>query len=168
MKRQLIIIISIAASVIFILSGALVYLKINISKKTDKITELRNELEINSQMSESFSLLYADINNVNPYLEKIDSALPSKDRLIKFSNDMKLLAASSSINYFSEFSGDGVDNSGLKWIGLKMSLEGDYDNIINFLRLLENSQYSVKLNVLDFVGKDNKFKLIMDGKVFYF
>ena len=168
MAKQLIVIISFAAAVaLFSLTG-LIYLGFDISGNVKKIESLRSDLAFNSRITQSLSQLKADLNSTQPYLNTLDKILSNRDQLIKFSGDVNALAARNAISVISSFSSESKNGDNLASIDLNMTVEGFYDNFINYLKALENSRYSVKFNVVDFYNNADSIKAQMTGKVFYY
>ena len=168
MAKQLIVIISFAAAVaLFSLTG-LIYLGFDISGNVKKIESLRSDLAFNSRITQSLSQLKADLNSTQPYLNTLDKILSNRDQLIKFSGDINALAARNAISVISSFSSESKNGDNLASIDLNMTVEGFYDNFINYLKALENSRYSVKFNVVDFYNNADRIKAQMTGKVFYY
>lgn len=167
MKKQLVLTIGLGILIIFILGAFLFFLKNDISKKTEKIKEIKQEIILRSKIINSLSIMRGDINLIQPYISGIDNFLFTKDQLINFSKELDSMAAQEKINIASNFS-EGSGAGELKWIGLTSAAEGNFNNLVNFLKLIENSRYSVKLDNIDLSEKDNIFKTIFNGKVFYF
>lgn len=172
MKKHLVLTIGLGVLIIFILSALLFFLKNDISKKTDKIKEIKQEIILRSKIISSLSVMRGDINLIQPYIPGIDNFLFTKDQLINFSKELDGMAAQDKINIsssFSEGSGASEKPGELKWIGLTSAAEGNFNGLIRFLKSIENSRYSVKLENIDLSEeKDSIFKMIFNGKVFYF
>ncbi len=169
MKKQLILTAGLGALIILILGAVLIILRADILKKSGQINEIKKELGFRSTIIKSLSTMRGDINLIKPYVFGLDNILPTKDQLINFSKDLNMMAAQNKINLASNFSGENVESSkGLKWIGLTATAEGNSNDLINFLKAIESSRYSVKLDNVDFSEKDGKFKMFLNGKVFYF
>ena len=109
---------------------------------------------------------------VIPYILGIENILPSRDELVNFSRDLSAAAGQNSVSFTSKFSGENligkISADDLKWIGVDFTLGGGFDNIVNFLKTVENSRYSIKLNALDLSRRDNDYRGLLNGKVFYF
>lgn len=168
MAKQLIVIISFAAAVALFSLAGLIYLSFDISGNVENIEGLRSDLAFNSRITQSLSLLKADLNSVQPYRNTLDRILFNRDQLIKFGNDANALAAQNAISIISEFSSESRNDGGLASIDLNMTTEGSYGNFIDYLKALENSRYSVKFNVVDFYNNADRIKSQMTGKVFYY
>ena len=110
-----------------------------------------------------------EINKVQPYVFGIENLLPTKDQLINFSKELDIAAGQNKISITSSFSGEDAKPSGdLKSLGLTASAEGELNSLIAFLNSVENSQYVVKLENVDISERDKKFKMLFNGKIFYF
>jgi Tfp pilus assembly protein PilO len=169
MKKKFILTAGLGMLIILILSAGLFFFGFDISGKSDQIREIKSEIALRSKIINSLSAMRNDINMVQPYILGINNMLPTKDQLINFSKELDMTASQNKINLTSNFSGEDTKFSGeLKWIGLTAAAEGDFNNLINFLKSIENSRYSVKLENIDFSEKDKKFKMLLNGKVFYF
>lgn len=168
MAKQLIIIISFAAAFALFSLAGLIYLSFDISGNVKKIEGLRRDLAFNDRITQSLSHLKADLNSVQPYLDKLDKILSNRDQLIKFGSDANALAAQNAISIISNFSSESKNDGGLASIDLNMTAEGSYGDFIDYLKALENSRYSVKFNVVDFYNNTDRIKSQMTGKVFYY
>jgi len=169
MKKQLVLTVGLGVLIILILAALLIILRADILKKIIQISEIKKELDFRSTIIKSLSTMRSDINLVQPYIFGIENILPTKDQLINFSKDLNMMAVQNKINLASNFSGENVKSSGeLKWIGLTATAEGNFNDLINFLKAIESSRYSVKMDNIDFSEKDGKFKMLFNGKVFYF
>lgn len=169
MRKQLILTAGLGILMILLLGGGLVFIGIDISKKSEQIKEIRNEISLRSKIINSLSTIRGEINKVQPYILGIENLLPTKDQLINFSKELDTAAAQNKVSLASNFSGEDARSSGdLKSLGLTASTEGDFSNLISFLKSVENSRYAVKLENIDLSERDKKFKMLFNGKIFYF
>lgn len=146
-----------------------VFLSFDIAGKTDRIKNLRKEIASYYRANENLAVLRSDLESVQPYLPGIDTFLLNKDQLIGFPRDLKSLASQFQIDAVSNFSETGKEEAGdIRWIGVKVSADGEMNNLIEFLKALENSRYSVGFNNLDFSKAAKGFKATLNGKIFYF
>lgn len=166
MKKQLFTI-GVGIIIIVVLITALIFIGFDISKKAIKVSESKQDIYFRSNIIKSLSILRSDINKIQPYIYGLNNVLPTKDQLINFPRELSLIASQNKINLSFNFSGEN-SNDRLKWIELTGTAEGDFINIINFLKSIENSNYSVKIDNIDFNEKDDVSKTIFNGKVFYF
>lgn len=169
MKRQLTILIGIGATMILILAVALFLIGLDINKRVRQINELRNNINSRFLTTENLSVLRFDMAKFQPYISLLDLFSPNKDQLINLSREFNTIAFQNKVNLSSSFTGESpVSKTDLNWIGLNMNINGNFNDIINFMKAVENSRYSIKFNSLDISQKDNQFKSQLNGKVFYF
>ncbi len=169
MKKQLITIISIGGAVAVVLLLALTYVSFDISQRAERVKESRLALNSNSQTGEKLALLRLDLTAFEPYLVSLENALPDKEQLINLPRDLKTMAFQNSIGITSNFSGEEFkSSSNFNWLGLTVSADGKFDNLINFLKVIDNSRYSVRFENIDLSSNNGGFKGSFVGKVFYY
>lgn len=150
------------------MAGGLVYLRIDILDKVNLIENTRKDMNSYSRVSEGLNLLRSDIDKIQPYLSGLNNFIQTKDQLINFNKDVKIIANQNQVNAVSNFSDEKKSNQpGLQEIGVAININGGLENLINFLEALEKSDYSVKLNTLDFSQLDKEYKANFNGRVFY-
>lgn len=169
MRKELTFIISIGLIISLFLTAIIIYLGFDIAGKTDFIKGLRSEVNSRSQIAEALSFSMSDINKAQPYTSMIESFLPNKDQLLGLARDLNTIAVQNNVNLTAGFSEESSKTAtDLKWIGVNINSEGDYGNLINFMKTLENSRYLIKANSLDMVKGEKGFKFSINGRVFYY
>ena len=169
MKKQLITIISIGGATAIVLMLVLIYVGFDISQRTERIKESRLILNYSSRTGEKLAFLRLDLTAFEPYAGGLENALPDKEQLINLPRDLKTMAFQNSINITSNFSGEEFkSSSNFNWLGLTVGADGKFDNLINFLKLLDNSRYSVRFENIDLSSNSGGFKGSFVGKVFYY
>lgn len=169
MKKNLFLIIGVGLGLVLILAATFVFLSFDIIKKTEQVKNLREKISSYYRANENLAVLRSDLENVQPYLPGIDAFLLNRDQLISFPRDIKSLASQFQIDVVSNFSEAGQGEAGdIRWIGVRVSAEGEMNNLTGFLKALENSRYSVGFNSLDFSKSAKGFKATLNGKIFYF
>ena len=156
-------------SILFLaMAGGLVYLRLDIIDKVNSAENIRKEMNSYSRVAEELNLLRSDIDKIKPYLFELNNAVQTKDQLVNFNKDIKIIANQNQVSVVSNFSDEKESvKSGLKEIGVSVNANGGLENLINFLKALEKSNYSVKLNTLDFSQSDKEYKAVFNGEVFY-
>ena len=150
------------------MAGGLVYLRLDIIDKVNSAENIRKEMNSYSRVAEELNLLRSDIDKIKPYLFELNNAVQTKDQLVNFNKDIKIIANQNQVSVVSNFSDEKESvKSGLKEIGVSVNANGGLENLINFLKALEKSNYSVKLNTLDFSQSDKEYKAVFNGEVFY-
>jgi len=156
-------------SILFLaMAGGLVYLRLDIIDKVNSAENIKKEMNSYSRIAEESNLLRSDIDKIKPYLFELNNAVQTKDQLVNFNKDIKIIANQNQVSVVSNFSDEKESvKSGLKEIGVSVNANGGLENLINFLKALEKSNYSVKLNTLDFSQSDKEYKAVFNGEVFY-
>lgn len=168
-RRELLFTIGVIPFGILILGAGLYFLRQDIKDNVEKARNARQELLSRSTIGEKISLLKNQAEQAKLYSADLENILISRDQLANFSRDINALAKQNQIDLTSGFSGEtgaGIDNLGS--VGLTMTAAGSLENIVNFLKAFNESRYSVKLNFLDFVSQNGKFKALFNGQIFFF
>lgn len=168
-KKRLLIIIGIPLGICLILIAALIFLGLDIAKQADQIKQLSRNLNYNIKMIESMALLRQDSEKAKYYLPELESILPTRDQLVVFPGDVNIIARQ---NKFDANTSLGRESSGaaneLGKIDFIISGQGEFNNVLNFLKLLKNSRYFIKINTIDLGRQNNDFKTLLTGQVFSF
>jgi hypothetical protein len=147
----------------------LYFLGQDIKANAEKIREAQQELLFRSKISERVAFLKNQAEQAKFYSADLDNILVSRDQLANLPRDVVAMAGQNSINANSSFSGETPASAeGLGSVGLTMTAAGSLEGIINFLKLFNESRYSVKLNFLDFVSQKEEFKALFNGQIFFF
>ncbi len=168
MKKNLFLTIGFGLGLVLILAAVFIFLSFDIIKKTAQVKNLRGKISSYYGANESLATLRSDMENVRPYLPGIDAFLLTKDQLIGFPRDFKSLAGQFQIDAVSNFLETGEQSGDMRWIGVRVSANGEIDGLIGFLKALENSRYSVGFDNLDLSKAVKGFKAALSGKIFYF
>ncbi|MEK7481869.1 MAG: hypothetical protein AAB607_00695 [Patescibacteria group bacterium] len=150
------------------MAGGLIYLRFDILDKINSAENIKKDINSYSQIYEGSNLLRSDINKIKPYLLELNNFVQTKDQLVNFNKDIKIIANQNQVSVVSNFSDEKESaQSGLKEIGVAINANGNLENLINFLKTIEKSNYSVKLNTLDFSQTDKEYKATLNGIMFY-
>ncbi len=170
LKKKLLFNISVILGIVILLGTALLFLSSKIQDKAEQISDAKKELNIRSKTVESIALFRRKSEQVQPYLRELQNMLITKDDLINIPKDLKSIAQQNQVNLQITF---GVDTPRTETepgeINIAITTEGSFDNLIKFLKDLENSRYFVKLNKVDLTARgDDNFRAVLSGAVFYF
>lgn len=156
-------------SILFLaMIGGSVYLRFDILNKSSLAEKIKKDTNSYYRAAEGLDFLRSDINKIKPHFVGLDNFIQTKDQLIHFNKDLKIIANQNNVSVFSNFSEEKTPaQSGLKEIGVVININGSFENLINFLSTLEKSSYSVKLNTLDFTQSDKEYKATLNGAIFY-
>lgn len=168
-KKRLLINIGIPLGICLLLITAVFFLGSDITNQTNKIEQLRGSLRYYIETTESLALLRRDSEKAKHYLPELESILPTRDQLVAFSGDLGIIAGQSKVEINSSLGQESPGSEkNLGSIDFTVSGQGEFDNLLNFLTLLKNSRYSVKIKTLDFGRQEGNFKALLTGQVFSF
>ncbi len=168
-KKRLIIIIGVPLGIILILIVSLFFLGSDISSRANQIKQLRENLTLRLQSTESLVSLRQDFKQAQEYSPALNNLLPTRDELVGFIHDLTMIAKQNELDFSSSLGQESPQtDKGLGQISFTITSQGKFDNFVNFLKTLENSRYFIKLNTLDVTRQDDNFKALMTGQVFSF
>lgn len=169
-KKQLWIQLGISLGLITLTIGVAQFLAWQVEKNSSDITRLRNELALRTRATESLATLKSDAETAAPLTQKLDTVLPSKDKLINFGREMTDLAQRDGAELNFDFGGETARTATTPGF-IKFSLTGSstYGNWTKFLKDVEKSRLYIKFNSVDMTrqpGTDN-FNVVAEGQVFF-
>lgn len=168
-KKRLLINIGIPLVICLLLITAVVFLGLDITNQTNKIEQLQGSLRYYIEMTESLALLRQDSEKAKHYLPELESILPMRDQLVAFPSDLGIIARQSKVEINSSLGQESPGNEkNLGKIEFTVAGQGEFDNLLNFLTLLKNSRYFIKIKTLDFGRQEGNFKALLTGQVFSF
>jgi len=168
-QKRLLVFVGVPLGICLVLIVALFFMGSDITKRTNKIRQLRSDMLFNMQLTESLAVLRRDSQQVQKYAFEIQNILPSRDQLVTFPRTLSTIARQNKIELNSSL---GQEISGgigeLRQTDFTMTGGGPLDNFINFLKSLEGARYLISLKSLDFTRQEDVFRVLITGKVFSF
>ena len=151
-----------------VLLGAYYWLVMSIADTVDQIQEKRKSLMAHSRILENESLLKAELVRAEKESIFLDNIFPVSDNLIEFPRDISVWANQNSIevgfSFVKEVSAADAEPGYTTFI---LAGKGSLANIINFLRLIENSRYLIQYNQYDIIAESsNVYTLLINGQIF--
>lgn len=169
-RRELIIFASINIGVILILGIALYYLNTLISSETANVAVDRANIFSRNQMDENLAALRTQSATAEKYAAALDNALPKKDQMINFSQDMETIGKQNGTNVNASLSEEnGVSATKLLSLGFNMYADGTIDKLLQTLNAIKNSRYVTRAQNIDLSRtQGDNFHLTISGQVFSF
>jgi hypothetical protein len=165
-KKRLLIAISIPATISLVLLIAIFFLASDIGNLANKIYQTRKDINFGLQAINSLAGLRQDYEQAKIYMPEVGGILPSKDQLLSFSKDMNTMAK---LNQVSLNLNIGQENrpaaSQLTQIDVSTAGQGTFNNLLSFLKTVENSRYFIKFGSLDFQQANYNASLNLSGKI---
>ena len=149
--------------------AVLVYLGRNIGTVSTKIYGLRNQASIYAADIVQISNLREQAKLAAPYSTKLAVALPSKSNVIVLSNTVNTIALKDGVNVGFRFGAEGQRNSvGLNYVAFEMSVQGPYNNIVQFISDLEGSGNYLVIDNISLLAGSNGMDGVINGRVYFY
>lgn len=167
-RQQLLMKIAGGIGVIAVLVIGIALIGSAISAKADYIYSTRNELNARLNSINQLSQLKSVAAEVAPYVARLNQALPKKDALISMRQDLENIARQNNLSYGFKFVGeDAKIEEGLRSQKFQLSVQGQYQNIMNFIRAIERTTYFISLADIDLTASQGGYGSTMNGQVFF-
>lgn len=167
-KQQLIIVLAIYLGLIVLLGAVLIWLGNDISQKAGNINQLQNEISLKTKANESLAALRQDYAKAQSYETALNNILPSRDQLLGLRRELETMASQSKIDFSINLGKEESQGTQGGTIGIGAVMAGGFEQISNFLKTLENSRYLLRFDNFDLTREEGKFRMRLNGQVFYF
>jgi len=156
---------------LIMLGGLIAYVFGDLKSVGENIEVTKAAVATRAQAISSLSSLREDAQEAATLINQLRNALPSRESLFVFSEEMSQLARSKeltpSFNFGSEIPGSSGDPSKIEFV---MNVAGDYQPSLSFINAFEASRYFTKVNGLEFISQGantSSYQVIMSGEVFF-
>ncbi len=156
---------------LLVFGAAFYFLTGNILEQGKSLAATR---ELSTRRTQLLALL-ADLKRnsagLDAYQKQIDALVPAKDQLVKVSRALDGVARADQVGM--EFVFEGASNPSsperLGYNGFRLSAQGSYGNVLNFLQFLElrSSQFLLALDDFDLSQNGGSYQVVAHGKVFF-
>ena len=167
-RNQFMVAISIALGGTLVLAIILIVLGLKISNSTQDILSRKAEIVNKQQKIGAFALLGEDSQSALKYTTILENALPTKDELITFDQEIKSLAqktgATASFTFGAE---SGEIQGGVRGLGFQLVLSGSFEQILNFFREMEKSRFVINIMDISLDKQSNTFRGFLNGLVYF-
>ena len=169
-RRELIIFASVNIGIILVLGIALYYLNTLISSETEGVAINRANIFSRNQMDENLAMLRTQWEIAQKYETALDNALPKKDQLINFSQDMETIGKKNNTNVNASLAEEnGASATKLLSLRFNMYADGTLDSLLQTLNAIKSSRYVTRAESMDLTKtQGNNFHLTINGQVFSF
>jgi Tfp pilus assembly protein PilO len=160
--------VSVAVGIVALLFLFLFLLNKDIAARAERIEVSKGEVALRMKTIELLTGANSDLKRAEPLLANLQTFLPNKDQLINFPRELQRAAKVYAVDVGFTF---GAERPALPQVpgGIKftMTISGTYDNVVDFLRTVEEHKYIVSLDSVDVQrsAKDT-FSLLTSGEIF--
>ncbi|MBI5079545.1 hypothetical protein HZB06_02685 [Candidatus Wolfebacteria bacterium] len=168
-KKRLTINIGISSAIFVLMLASFFFIGGDIAARAEKIKQLRGEINFRSQANQSLALLRRDAQKASAYVSVLDDILLSRDQLLDFPRQIEKLAFQDNVSFSFGFGAETPKNGAdFGAINFSASSAGSFDNLVIFLKHIENSGYFMKIESFDLQRKERDFQGSFSGKIFSF
>lgn len=169
-KKNLFINIGIILAAIAVFVSFFILLRLNILHQVEIINDIKSKRAFVSESAENLSSLIKDWAIVKNYSQRVSLLVPSKDDLVTLSKDMNAIArqdnVSLSFSFGAESNPTGAGTFGS--IAFSATADGSMDQILSFLKDVENKYYALKVNILELNHPSAELvRVSLNGQIFY-
>ncbi|HEY4496918.1 MAG TPA: type 4a pilus biogenesis protein PilO [Candidatus Paceibacterota bacterium] len=153
--------------ILIVLISIMVYLGIQIKESASTIYSTRQDLRDKTHNISELSQLRLAAKEAEPFLEKLEAAIPSKDELFSFADDLKEIARMNDLGLNFKFVGEAIISGGLGSQKFEANAQGDYRDITFFIRELERSGYITNVLDVNILKQGSLFNALLIGEVYF-
>lgn len=166
--RRLFFNIAITLGLLAFLGGLLAMVGFDIGNRTVKIQDLRLELIKRNRSISDLADLQRDFNKVSRYSSLLENVLPRRDQLFDFSKELEAAARRQKVGLgfiFSSEQASAEDVPGAAFFSL--TLQGQLDNVMSFLKSMEIMRFITSFSSLDFTRQGDSVNASLNGVVYF-
>lgn len=170
-QKKLLIRLGVTIGSLAILLGILLYIGGDIQAVNKSIQSVRTSLVTRSQAIGNLVDLKKDSEEAKKGLSFLQNALPARESLFVFSDEVSRLAKQRSLSAVFNF---GLEVPGSATapgkMGFTINVSGEYNSIIDFMKDFEASRYFTSVNSLELVSQGANttgYQVMLAGDVFY-
>lgn len=170
-SRQLWFGIGILVLILAVYAAAFYFLSSDVETQAQELVATRNLSTQRSKLLALLAELKKSSTQVDFYQAKLGALLPTEKQLIGISRSLDALSRSNQVSMDFNFEGSTVrptaDNLGYN--GFRVSLQGPYDSILNFLQAIElrSSQYLMTLSDYELSQSGDNYQFSAHGKLYF-
>lgn len=174
-KKRLIKTLAIILGVIVFASAMIIFLHLDMAGRIEVISEDKERLFLRDQRINALSSLSTKLDRADQALTMLDKILPEKDTLITFPDEVRSLAQKNNINYTFGFGAETISEDGKAGsIEFDVSAEGEFANVVSFLKAFEDHPYFITFDDLDIRlldqaspgGEAKRYSIVTGGDIY--
>ena len=169
-KKKLAIELGITAVLIVGLFSGIFIFASKLRTNAEEMVGLREELALRSKSLNSVAALRSEYDmKVKDRLKVLISSVPVKDQLINISKDFQLLSSRAELQSTFTFVGESAaTNDSLGKVTFKLSEEGNFEKLIEFISVLQNFHYLSSFDSFSLLRKqEGNSALSTQGSIYF-
>lgn len=166
-RSKLIINISLSFGFVAIVIAVIIFLGTQIGDKSNKIFGIQSELRSNAANVSELARLRELSKSADPYLARLNAALPKKDELLSLQKLIEASARRHNLSFGFKFGGETKGDGVFSSIGFNINAQGAYSSALSFLKELEDTYKLMKISSVDIIGQGDRYTLVLAGEIFF-
>jgi Tfp pilus assembly protein PilO len=170
-QKRLLIRLGSAILVSAILLGVVLFIGGDIEEVHSSIKSTRSAIATRSQSISTLSDFRKDAEEAEKAASVLENVLPARESLYVFTDEVSRLARARSLTVVSSFGSEVMGTATTPGkIEFTINVSGEYDRIVDFIKVFESSRYFTSMKSFDLVSQGANttgYQAIMTGDVFY-
>jgi hypothetical protein len=158
-----------AVLIVGLLFGILIFAS-KLKTSAIEMVKLREELALRSKSLNSVAALRSEYDmKVKERMKVLVSSVPVKDQLINIAKDFQLISSKSELQSTFTFVGESTaTNDSLGKVTFKLSGEGSFEKLIDFISVLQNFHYLSSFDSFSLLRKQEENSTLSTQGSIYF
>ena len=158
-----------AVLIVGLVSGILIFAS-KLKASAQEMIGLREELALRSKSLNSVAALRSEYDiKVKDRMKVLVSSVPVKDQLINISKDFQLISSKAELQSTFTFVGEwAATNDSLGKVTFKLSEEGNFEKLIDFISVLQNFHYLSSFDSFSVLRKQEGNSILSTQGSIYF
>ncbi len=149
------------------LLAVIIFLGSDISSQSSAIYNKNSSLSGSLQSANDLNRLRDEAKAAASYSAKIDQITVKREGLFTFSAGVKSIAVKNNLEASFKFGLESPAESGFSRISFQITLQGNYTDIVNFVKDLEGSGYPLNLTDFSLGGQVEKYGGTIGGSIIF-
>lgn len=151
----------ISAGAVLTLLAVLAFVALDAKTIAGEALNSRTELNTKISKLEKLAQLREEAKLAEPRFAILENVLPNRDDLFTFKKEIEAIGKSHGLDVDFSFGSEGEES-----INYGMSAIGDYDEIIDYIKTIENSIVFMNISSVDVIITEGGYRAAINGSVF--
>ena len=153
---------AIAVGLVGIVLTSLILIGLDTRDIAAEVIESKKEVNVKIRQMNKLAQLREEAKTADSYSPRLEGALPNKDELFSFPDEIRAMASENGVNANFAFGSEGADS-----IEYNLSVQGTYSELVNFIKALEDKIFFISISGMDIVSQENGYVLNIKGNLFF-
>lgn len=158
-----------ALGAVLIIAAILIYLGADIAGKSDFISKILSENSARNKAVNDLVKIKESAKGSEAMFDKLNNALPEKDDLFLVLREISATAKQFNLGFTAPRFGAEIPPSEMEpgRIIFAMTAQGDYNNLIGFIKELETNKRFLNLTSADIIRQGVRYNAVLSGELYF-